>query len=115
MDDGPSGPGTAAVAMAFALGAALASAGCGSERPIIAVEDGSIPSMPTPMPGKAMLTGVVRDGTGTAVVGATLRIAETDATATSDATGAYALDIPADSTVTLVASADGFAKPTKSP
>ncbi len=104
------GRGMAAMAVAFAVGAALASAGCGSDRPIIAVEDGSIPSMPTPMPGKAMLTGVVRDGAGTAVPGATLRIAETDATATSDATGAYAIDVPADSTVTLVGSAAGFAK-----
>jgi hypothetical protein len=96
--------------MAFALGSALSSVGCGTERPIIAVEDGSIPSMPTPMPGKAMLTGVVRDGAGMAVGGAKLWIAETDATATSDATGAYAIDVPSDSTVTLVGSADGFAK-----
>src|SRR4051794_15367753 len=105
------GRGTAAVAMAFALGAALASAGCGTERPIIAVEDGSIPSMPTPMPGKAMLTGVVRDGTGTAVVGAPRRIGEPAAPAPRDATGACAIAVPADSTVTRVARADVSAKP----
>jgi hypothetical protein len=83
---------------------------CGNDRALTGAPDGGVPTMPMPMPGQAMLAGVVRDATGAAVAGATLRIAETDATATSDATGAYSITVPSDSTVTVVASATGFAK-----
>jgi hypothetical protein len=96
--------------LALAVGALLAPTACGSDRPLIAIEDGSVPTMPKPMPGQAMLAGVVRDGTGAPVAGATVRIAETDETATTDSTGAYAMMVPSDSTVTVVATADGFAK-----
>jgi hypothetical protein len=83
---------------------------CGSDRALTASPDSGVPTMPTPMPGQATLAGVVRDATGAPVAGATLRIAETDVTATSDATGAYSIAVPSESTVTVVASADGFAK-----
>jgi len=69
----------------------------------------SIPTMPMPMPGQATLAGVVRDGDGHGIAGATIKLAETDGVATADATGAYQMMVPSDSTLTLVTSAMGFA------
>jgi hypothetical protein len=102
--------GRRALALALALGAMVAPLACGSDRALTGRPDSGVPTMPTPMPGQATLAGVVRDASGAPVAGATLRIAETDLTATSDATGAYSIAVPSDSTVTVVASADGFAK-----
>ena len=54
----------------------------------------SIPKMPTPMPGNASVAGRVLDSDGQGVPGATIKVAETDGTASSDATGAYQLVVP---------------------
>jgi Carboxypeptidase regulatory-like domain len=69
----------------------------------------SVPTMPAPMPGQASLTGRVLDGGGVPVAGATVAVAETDAVATTDDEGRYALVVPSDSTLTLATSAPGFA------
>jgi hypothetical protein len=72
--------------------------------------EGHIPTMPHPMPGQASLGGHVRDANGQGVPGVALTIAETDGTATSDATGAFTLMVPSDSTLTLTATATGMAR-----
>jgi hypothetical protein len=64
--------------------------------------------MPMPMPGEAMISGHVLDPDGVGVA-ATITVAETDVTATSDGSGAFVVTVPSDSTVTLVASSDGHA------
>ena len=69
----------------------------------------SIPKMPMPMPGHASVAGRVLDSDGQGVPGATIKVAETDGTASSDAAGAYELAVPSDSTLTLLTSAPGFA------
>jgi hypothetical protein len=97
-----------------AIGAALvgfAATGCDHDAPlaVIPVETAVVPTTPVPLTGRAELAGVVRDGAGSGVSGATIRVAETDATATADATGAWAMTVPSDSTLTLVTSADGYA------
>jgi Carboxypeptidase regulatory-like domain len=61
------------------------------------------------MPGQASLGGHVLDGSGRGVQGAMVKIAETDGVATSDASGAYQVAVPSDSTVTLTATAMGMA------
>jgi hypothetical protein len=68
-----------------------------------------VPGMPDPMPGQAALAGAVRDGSGQPIAGATVKIAETDATTTTDPSGAYQLTVPSDSTLTLFAQAAGMA------
>jgi hypothetical protein len=73
------------------------------------VVDDSIPGMPSPRVGQAALSGHVRDADGHGVAGAALELAETDATATTSADGAYRLEVPSDSTVTIVATATGMA------
>jgi Carboxypeptidase regulatory-like domain len=97
------------ILMAAAL--PLLGMGCGvAKSPDVQnVHSSSLPPMPTPMPGEASVSGKVLDADGTAVSGATIKVAETDRTATSDATGVYQMMVPSDSTVTLVTSAPGFA------
>jgi hypothetical protein len=91
--------------------AALVGGGCGRERAIdtTPVPDPTLPEIPHPVPGQALLAGRVVDGAGQGVVGATVTVAETDATARTDADGVYQISIPSDSTITLAASATGFA------
>jgi hypothetical protein len=91
--------------------AGFSTAGCGVQRPVASSPAGAgdVPTTPAIMTGKAQLSGVVRDGDGNGVAQATVRVAETDASAMTDASGAYALAVPADSTLTLVATAPGFA------
>ena len=88
--------------------AVLASSGCGGAKtPSSHALD--VPTTPIVMTGHAQVSGLVRDGSGNAVSGATIAIAETDGSTTSDPTGAYTLMVPSDSTLTLVTSATGFA------
>jgi hypothetical protein len=91
--------------------AGLATAGCGAEKPIAGspVHMGDVPVTPVGMAGKAQVSGLVRDGAGIAIGGATIKVAETETSTTSDASGAYSLMVPADSTLTFVTTAMGFA------
>jgi hypothetical protein len=86
-------------------------AGCGMQHPIASspVTTTEVPTTPVIMTGTAHVSGVVRDGDGNGVAQATILVAETDATAMTDASGAYTMTVPADSTLTLVATATGFA------
>lgn len=99
------------VAVGVALGCVVAATGCGDGKPIenTPAGGGDVPTTPMPMAGQARLSGVVRDGNGQSVAGATIKIAETDGAATSDAAGAYTMMVPADWTLTLVTTAPGFA------
>lgn len=85
--------------------------GCGVQKrvEIQNVDSSSLPSMPMPMAGQASIAGGVVDTDGNPIAGATIKVAETDATATTDDTGAYQMMVPSNSTLTLVASAAGFA------
>jgi hypothetical protein len=74
------------------------------------VDIGFIPVMPTPMVNQALLAGRVLDENEQPVAGATVLAAETDAAVPVDIEGRYQLLVPADSTLTLVVSAPGFAK-----
>jgi hypothetical protein len=93
---------------AFCFGVALFATGCGSDKR--ADTWSSIPVMPMPMSGEALLAGQVRDADGHGVAGAKVVVAETDGVATSDGDGRYVLKVPSDSTITLVTSAAGYAK-----
>jgi hypothetical protein len=101
----------AAVRAALAT-ALLAALGCG----INWNDPGSVPPemftpAPTPPPttGQARLAGRAVDENGLGVAGAHVQVAETGAATDTDANGAYALPVLADSTVTLAASAPGMA------
>lgn len=84
---------------------------CGESAPPPSPSDDPLPpAMPKADPLQAMLSGHVRDAHGQGIAGARVSIAETDASATTDAAGAYLLDVPADSTVTVLAAAAGFAR-----
>lgn len=91
----------------FTALAALCLWGCGADGARVSPLD--VPARPEPMPGQASLAGHVIDASGHGVQGATIGIAETDAVATTDASGAYQVDVPSDSTITLFASAGGMA------
>src|SRR5262245_43583430 len=97
-------------ALGFAL-TVLAATGCGQGKnnSIDPIRKGTVPQMPKPIVGAATISGTVRDAAGGTVAGATVRVAETDATVTTNAAGAYTLTIPSDSTITLATSAPGFA------
>ncbi len=84
--------------------------GCGVSKRISVqnVDSSSLPSMPTPTPGHASLSGVVVDADGNPIVGANVKVAETDAIVSTDDSGTYQMMVPSDSTLTLVASATGF-------
>jgi hypothetical protein len=69
----------------------------------------SVPTLPILSVGMAALSGHVRSQDGSAVAGATVQVAETDATTMTDADGAYRLEVQSDSTVTLMATATGLA------
>jgi hypothetical protein len=85
---------------------ALLTVACGAEQPGTTA---NVPTMPDTMPGQASLSGRVLDGNGQGVPGAVVKIAETDATTNTDASGAYQLAVPSDSTLTLTAAAAGMA------
>jgi hypothetical protein len=91
--------------------ALLATLGCGKEKgpDSEAVGTTTIPEMPMPTFGQAAVSGVVLNQLGQPVGDATIRVAETDQSTTSDASGAYHITVRSDSTVTLAASATGFA------
>jgi hypothetical protein len=99
------------VRLTIAVGVGVvAAAGCGGQKVAGSPSGaGEVPKTPAVMAGQAQVSGLVRDGDGNAVVGATVRVAESESAATSDATGAYQLSVPADSTLTLVTTAAGFA------
>lgn len=90
-----------------ALACFLALGACGEVSPPRAAPD--VPVMPTPSVGQAMLSGHVRASDGQPIAGASVLVAETDARAVTDEAGGYQLMVPADSTVTLMASATGRA------
>lgn len=89
----------------------VAVVGCGTEKAVSVqgVDGSSLPTMPMPMPGSASLAGRVRDADGNGVPGATIKVAETDGTTTTNVTGDYQMMVPSDSTVTLLTTAPGFA------
>jgi hypothetical protein len=91
--------------------ATLALGACSDQTlPTLPVQVGeSVPTMPRPTVGSVTIGGHVRDDVGSPVAGATIQVAETDARATTDADGAYRVEVPSDSTVTLSASAPGTA------
>jgi hypothetical protein len=105
---------TESVKFALAMGLAgmgLFVASCGQAKSLAelpAEKPAVVPSTPMPLTGQARVAGVVRDG-GHGVAGATVKIAETDATATTDATGAYAMVVPSDSTLTFFTTAKDYA------
>lgn len=98
--------------LAVVMGAALTLSACGNEKGTNTPMNGDTtpPSMPTPTPGQALLAGHVRDVSGTAVAGATVKVTETGGTTTTDADGAYSLAVPSNSSVTLLVTATNFAK-----
>jgi hypothetical protein len=65
----------------------------------------------TPIVGtdRATVTGRVVDADGAALLGATVTVRATGERATTDATGAFVLDVPANTTLTLAATAPGMA------
>jgi hypothetical protein len=69
---------------------------------------GNVPVRPTPAVGQAMVSGTIVGDDGRPVGGATVKIAENDEMATSDAAGVYQILVPSDSTITMVAAAPGF-------
>jgi len=94
------------------IGTALAflmAAGCGQGKGGTPTGAGTVPEMPKIIVGSATVSGIVHDGAGSPVAGATLKVAETDAATTTDPAGAYTLTVPSDSTITLATSATGFA------
>jgi hypothetical protein len=96
------------VCCAVALtGAACSNQGVVGTLPVLV--DDSTPSMPMPSVSQAALSGHVRGADGVGVAGATIEVAETDGTATTDEAGAYRIVVPSNSTVTLMATAKGMA------
>jgi hypothetical protein len=92
--------------------AALAAGACGQQKPLgsQSVDLSTIPMMPKPVVGQATLGGHVLDADGPPVAGASVAFAEIDGSSSpTDAAGAYAVTVPSDSTLTLFASAAGFA------
>src|ERR1043165_7813945 len=69
----------------------------------------AIPETPTVAADRATVTGHVLDTTGAAVAGATVAVRSSDERATSDATGAFPLDVPANTTLTIAATAPTMA------
>jgi hypothetical protein len=68
-----------------------------------------IPPSPAAHTGRALIAGQVTDAAGAPVAGATIRVAETDALAMSGPDGAYQIEVPSDSSVTLAVAAPGMA------
>jgi hypothetical protein len=65
----------------------------------------------TPIVGtdRASVTGLVVDADGAALAGATVTVRATGERATTDTTGAFVLDVPAHTTLTIAATAPGMA------
>ncbi|MEP6653548.1 MAG: carboxypeptidase-like regulatory domain-containing protein, partial [Myxococcales bacterium] len=100
------------IPLALSLTALCALGGCGDSKAQVSVHPVAgtgLPGMPTPLVGKGTLSGKVSDAAGNPVVGATVKIAETDGKAITAADGTYQMTVPSDSTLTLVTVATGFA------
>src|SRR4249920_386161 len=71
----------------------------------------SHPSPETPVIGndRATVTGHVMDASGAPVAGATVTVRTSGEHATADGAGAFTLDVPANTTLTLSATAPGMA------
>jgi hypothetical protein len=69
----------------------------------------SAPETPTTGNDRATVTGHVLDATGTPVAGATVAVRSSGEHATVDSTGAFTLDVPANTTLTLAATAPSMA------
>jgi hypothetical protein len=69
----------------------------------------SIPETPTTGSDRATVTGHVVDTVGVAVAGATVAVRSSGEHATADSTGAFTLDVPANTTLTIAATAPSMA------
>jgi len=67
------------------------------------------PETPTTGTDRATVTGHVLDSTGAPVAGATVTVRTSGEHATVDSTGAFSLDVPANTTLTLSATAPSMA------
>jgi hypothetical protein len=67
------------------------------------------PETPTPETSRATITGHVVDATGAPVAGAAVRVRTTGERATSDREGAFTLDVAANTTLTVAATAPDMA------
>jgi hypothetical protein len=67
------------------------------------------PETPTVASDRATVTGHVVDTSGTPVAGATVTVRASGEHATADSTGAFTLDVPANTTLTLAATAPSMA------
>src|SRR5678815_3505329 len=67
------------------------------------------PETPTVAADRASVTGHVLDPNGAPVAGATVMVRASGEHATSDSTGVFTLDVPANTTLTLSATAPGMA------
>jgi Carboxypeptidase regulatory-like domain len=81
----------------------LVIAGC-ADHPV-----GTFPETPTTGTDRATVTGRVVDVAGVPLVGASVSLRSIDTHATTDATGAFSLDVPANTTLTLTATAPSMA------
>jgi hypothetical protein len=79
-------------------------AGCAAE-----MESHTAPETPTIGSDRASVTGHVLDPNGAPVAGATVTVRASGEHATSDSTGAFTLDVPASTTLTLSATAPNMA------
>src|SRR5215813_12340389 len=73
------------------------------------LEPQAAPETPTVGAERATVTGHVVDTHGVAIAGATVAVRATGEHATTDATGAFRLDVPANTTLTLAATAPTMA------
>src|SRR5436189_2320950 len=69
----------------------------------------SAPETPTTGADRATVTGHVLDTSGAPVVGATVVVRSSGEHVTVDSTGAFSLDVPANTTLTLSATAPSMA------
>jgi hypothetical protein len=67
------------------------------------------PETPTTGNDRATVTGHILDTTGAAIAGATVTVRSSGEHATADSTGAFTLDVPANTTLTLAAAAPSMA------
>src|SRR3954454_24152133 len=67
------------------------------------------PETPTTGNDRATVTGHILDTTGAAIAGATVTVRSSGEHATADSTGAFTLDVPANTTLTLAATAPSMA------
>jgi hypothetical protein len=69
----------------------------------------TVPETPTVGSDRATVTGHVMDARGAALAGATVSVRGSGEHATADATGTFTLDVPANTTLTLAATAPNMA------